>query len=318
MINHFATLLSNLNLDYSSSVKDYYAIDIGNILPVRSSRMETIITDAYELVHTKSKAYSVLIDRNYVQLNLPTELQQFYNVLFPEGSSNYYKIFLLYSYLRLLDSTDRGTEIKNYDSRISYDLSDIKDYFRFNKTTNFVPTNTEYQLLLSGKYANDITANSYRNTFTVYQVNDSREVLVYSNTQNMYYKQGAKMSKNPAGMSSTLSATQSDGRVSKEIYIGGTGLFFSITGPLDYFMSTADKRWSFSVEAPFVFDFNEKLKELNISSRVVDNMLTYKRDSCNLTYERLWQMHHNDVYKMVGLILAYVERVNLVWANTQM
>jgi len=62
-----------------------------------------------------------------------------------------------------------------------------------------------------------------------------------------------------------------------------------------------------------VFDFNAKLNELLLNSLAVDDMLNYSKELCSTTYENLWRTHYNVVYKFVGLLLAYVERVNLVW-----
>ena len=316
MVNHFATLLANIDLSYTDITKRYKhlnnsAIDLG------TTKNQKITTSIFDLIPKKVYKYSVLIARNYIPIALPYELESFYNLLFPDNSSNYYKLFLLYNYLRLVEATDRKKDITKYDGRISYDINSIEEYFRFDKKTKPLSSSPEFQLLLNGSYIVDETVNNYKNDFIIYQIDSSRDILVYSTTQQLFYKKGEKPKKNPTGMAHVLSIG-ADSKLSQVIDIPGTGLTFCITGPLDNFMSSANKRWGFSVENAFKFDFKDLLDNIEKNSRIVENMLNYNRASSNLTYERLWQMHYNDVYRFVGLLLSYIEKVNTVWQNARM
>jgi hemolysin activation/secretion protein len=99
--------------------------------------------------------------------------------------------------------------------------------------------------------------------------------------------------------------------------MGDTGLSVTLTGDFNNlttgFTKTSNKRWSFIAEAPFSFDMGEKINNLNIKYRHVERMFEYNRNSCNSTYENMWNQHFNDTYKLTGLLLAYVERMNLLW-----
>jgi hypothetical protein len=222
----------------------------------------------------------------------------------------------LYSYLRIVDSTDRKDDIKKYDNRLTYDLSSIEEYFRFYKKTSPVASDQNYTILVSGDLKTDEQVNGYKNDFVIYQQENSRNLYVYSITQSRFYKKGQAPSKNPTGMENLLSFGSSASS-SNLIEIGDTGLRFAIAGPLDNFMTTADKRWGFSAEAPFKFDFNECLKHLEQNTRIVEEMLAFDSDKCDLSYTNLWQMHYNGVYRLAGLLLAYVQRVNIVCQNAQ-
>lgn len=316
MVNHFATLLANIDLSYIASVKKYRHLST-NTLDLGTQKNQKIVTDLFGFLTQKIYKYSVLIARNYTPVNLPHDLASFYNLLFPENCSNYYKLFLLYSYLRLIDATDRKKDILIYDKRISYDINSIEEYFRFDKKSKVLSSNPDFQLLLNGTYTVDETVNNYKNDFIVYQLENTRNLLVYSTTQQLFYKKGEIPSKNPTDMSHVLSIESGD-NLSQVIDIFGTGLSFRITGPLPNFMVTANKRWGFSVENSFKFDFNETLKNIEKNTRIVDNMFNYNRNKSNLTYERIWQMHYNDMYRLAGLLLAYVEKVNTIWQNVRM
>lgn len=314
MVNHFATLLTNLDMSYMDSVKREKSIHASSVLV--TARDQRIVTSLYEIFLQKAYKYSVLLARNYTPVKLPNSLDNFYKLLFPENSSLYYKLFLLYSYLRIVDSTDRKDDIKKYDNRLTYDLSSIEEYFRFYKKTSPVASNQNYSLLVSGDLKTDEQTNGYKNDFVIYQQENSRNLYVYSITQSRFYKKGQAPSKNPIGMENLLSFGSSASS-SNLIDIGDTGLRFVIAGPLDDFMTTSDKRWGFSAEAPFEFDFNQCLKQLEQNTRIVEEMLAFSSDKCDLSYTNLWQMHYNGVYRLAGLLLAYVQRVNIVCQNAQ-
>lgn len=57
---------------------------------------------------------------NYLSLDLPKELIKVYDVLFPKGISRLYKIFLIQNYLNIIKAADLEAEILKFDSRISY------------------------------------------------------------------------------------------------------------------------------------------------------------------------------------------------------
>lgn len=81
--------------------------------------------------------------------------------------------------------------------------------------------------------------------------------------------------------------------------------------PVD-FLSTGNKVWVFSTNVPPKFNLLDKISEITSRDYVVQNMLEFSRDLCNVTYENIWDQHYNSIYRFAGLLLAYVERVNIV------
>jgi hypothetical protein len=103
--------------------------------------------------------------------------------------------------------------------------------------------------------------------------------------------------------------------ISKSVAIGDTGLSFSLSGSFDNFISSAVRTWEFTAESPFRFDFQAKIDELTNHQHLIDRMLAYRHSECTSTYENIWNMHYNSVYRLVGLLFAYVERVNLTYVS---
>jgi hypothetical protein len=258
-----------------------------------------------------------LINKDYLPQVLPLELQNTYNILFPPNTSLYYKHFLVYCYLRIIAAAGLRNSTLSYDKRTTYDLDDFTDYFRFSRATISESNDPDFKILISGKIKGAETLKYYANNFVVRQIENSDSVLVFSTTQEEYYKFGKLPSKNPEGMEIALTPNPASPGVSSIIPVGDTGMYFSITGPFQGgntdFSTTSFKTWSFTVETPFNFDFSSKLKELENSYQLVDNMFLKYKESCDPSYEYLWRQHFNSVYRLAGLLLGYVERVNLLW-----
>lgn len=331
MVNHFASLLSNLNL--STPGPSEQPIFLGGEIPIgesESSDPTFLLSDESGIPiflggelssfgNQIGKAYCPLVYRQYIAIPLPPQLQKFHSVLFPESASFFYKQYLLYSYLKLISATDWANHVGIYDSRITYNLSDIKDYFKFFRKSEPVSNNSKYKMLLIGNIKSEEDVAGAQNNFIVKQAPNPQNLLVYSLTQKKYYKQGKESSSIASGMDTPVELATPT--TSKIIQIGDTGLSFYITGQLGAtpsIFSEDNNIWSFSAEAPLIFDYSAKINELNVISSVVEDMLEYGRASCNTSYENLWKTHYNIIYRFAGLLLAYVERVNILWQKRQM
>jgi hypothetical protein len=314
MVNHFASLLSNLNLyAMAQTAVSYLLLSSDNYDIVTDDSYLIDLAGEYERSSELVKLVSPLVNNNYNQISLPLDLQKFHNILFPESASSYYKQFLLYCYLRIIESTDRHEDIKKYDHRVSYNLDLIFDYFKFNRVYLSSDNPKEYKLLVFGKMLNSASANYYSNSFIISQIPNTTGVQVYSYTQNQYYKPFSLPVASANNSTITLSA--SNPGITDAVAIGDTGLFFSIVGNFQNFISPYTRSWEFTAEAPFRFDFLAKMQEFKTYQHIVTKMLDYRRAECDMTYENIWNLHHSDVYKLAGLLLAYVERVNLIYAG---
>ena len=148
MYNHFATLLGNLDLTYTAPMQESYLLgdELYDFLGTASG--DYLALDDYYVTIKTAKTASVLVNKSYAQLNLPAPLKKFYDILFPSTASEYYKQFLLYCYLRLVDASDKAADIKVYDPRLTYVLDEITDYFRFTKISIPRGNNLNYRLLV--------------------------------------------------------------------------------------------------------------------------------------------------------------------------
>lgn len=318
MVNHFASLLSNLDLSSTMGDRDEYllaggSLDTAEFFLVTRGGDRIYLSGAVEQESIKS--YSALTYKYYIPLELPPELENFRSLLFAERGAKYYQQFLLYCYLRLLAATNLKDYVKVYDKRITYDLEEFSEYFRSSRLSPTTTNDTRFKLLVHGNMPTDDSSESFANHVVVGQLHNTSAISIYSVTQAEYYKPGKFASKRIDGMSVELLdfIDPSNPRVTKPIALSDTGLSISLTGPLDQLTSTANKVWTFSTEAPFIFDFPAKLALIKNSDRKVDAMLSYSKDSVNPAFEYIWRAHPNSIYALAGLLLAYVERVNLVW-----
>ena len=319
MVNHFATLLANLSLLELGPVEQLYILqDQLDALLVTDTQNAINLDQFYTM--EPDKVYNILINRTYSKLTLPPVLQRFHEILFPANTSDYYKLFLLFSYLRLIAATDKAEHVKLYDSRIAYDLNEIQSYFRLAGITGTLSSDPLYSILPSGKILNTETVNASSIKFIVQQVDNSGNLVIFSPTQLKYYKQGFSPSSNITGMLTSLEFG-ADPYTSKPVVVGDTGLSFNLTGPIGDtgtgtdFSTSSYKTWAFAVDTSLSFDFLTKMNELETRQNLVDAMLGFERDSCTLTYENMWRMHPNSAYRLAGLLLAYVERIEVVWPS---
>jgi hypothetical protein len=147
----------------------------------------------------------------------------------------------------------------------------------------------------------------------VRQVNNLSQVTIFSDIDKLYYNNAGFKNTPASDMNVTISQLSGSTTLTNPIYIGGTGLYFTISGPLSTFTSTSNKYWNFIAESPMVFDFPDLLKKLKQRETTVDRMLEYGTAPDDSTNENLWRQHFNDVYKFAGLINAYVAKVNNIW-----
>jgi hypothetical protein len=317
MFNHFATLLSNLNPNTVSGTVQDILLSVDGGEDILGNVEEFLSVSEYFTTINVQTLQSLFVNPTFQPVSLPKPLQRVYDVLFPPTTSTYYKQFLLHCYLHLIASTDYAHTVRLYDSRITYDLSEISGYFKFNRFSDVLSSSPAYKLLPIGRYVNTTTTVGAANAFVVSQIENSAQVLLYSITQRKYYAPGKPPSSTSADMEVTLLQDMQDAFTTQTLSIGDTGVSFSLVGVQGVtfadFTTTADKRWFFTAEAPFNFDFLEKIKTLETQVAAVDSMFEYLHTECDGSHEHLWRQHHNSVYRLVGLLLAFVSRANIVW-----
>lgn len=322
MVNHFATLLGNLPLvtrklknvpyalgDTDPEIDEFFSSDDGASL--------IALEESYtSLVYSREE--SLFTNRHFTQLNLPPELENFHKLLFPPTASLYYKHFLLYCYLRVIAGTSLSEATSLYDSRVSYDLKEVQEYFRFNRVSSTLSSDPNYHLVVKGDFKADETISYHLNNFVIRQIEASPYVLVYSTTQGLYYPKQGPPSTSAENMSILLEL-DSISSASKPVNIGDTGLSFFITGPFDSvdlgIGAKSDRTWSFTSESELTFNLLEKLQELERKYAIVDNMLAQRSSVDDESYRNVWNMHFNPAYRFSALLVLFVNRVNILWQS---
>ncbi len=127
---------------------------------------------------------------------------------------------------------------------------------------------------------------------------------MYSTVRDIYINGSNQYPSDDVGAEITLDFTEI---VSTPVVIGSTGISFSIGGG-PTFTDSADKTWEFLVEAPFSFRFDEIFSDLLTSN--TSALFKYKPTVDVSTYENLWNKHFNPVYRVAGLLLAYVTKLS--------
>lgn len=313
MVNHFATLLFNhtrtpVESVYTSSV--FLADGFGNIITDEELNYIAVEASMTQQAQT-DELNSKLLNRNFTGIQLPPPLARFHNILFPQDFSTKHKHFLLYCYLRIVAASDRSSDTLTHDQRLTYNLDEIKDYFKFSKIV-VNKNNNPYSLLVSGKYEAPEESEDRFNSFVIKQKADTSDVFIYSATQRLFYSPTKPASRQSEGMEVSLNIAPGTNS-SSSISVGDTGLQFVLTRPnmSDNFNSTGNKLWSFNAQIPYFFSTTDKFEELLQYQDIVDGMLNYS--ITNSTYQNIWKQHFNPVYRMAGLLLAYVDKVHTLW-----
>jgi hypothetical protein len=365
MVNHFASLLYNKPASKIKGTTHNFSLaggDEGKTLEGSEEGVSLITSDFFTTINIYSNL-NTFIARDYTELRLPVELSSFYDLLFNSGASEYYSKFTLYNYLKAVASTTLADRVKDFDTRITYDLASVTEYFSTKRMSETRSSDPRFKLIVSGSGVADERSNASINDYVIMQEANTANVLAFSATQKEYYAPGKPPSKRPAGMSVPITLNPDNKTLSQLIELPGTGFTVSITGPmlatipsewdaatsykkgdnvlygvktytsktthvnsttpeldstnwLEYklvdFLTAGNKIWSFSTNIPPKFDLIGKIKEIDSRDYVVDNMLSFHKDGCDVNHENIWRQHYNDVYRFAGLLLAYVERVNLV------
>lgn len=240
------------------------------------------------------------IPANYSPINLPSALQNFYNELIPLNSSTEQKKFLVHCFLNIIDSVGLTSEIELFDSRITYSLTD-ETFFGVNKLSD-IKTNNSHNLNITGElnYNNELIATTYE--FEIGQVGATSNIYIYSTTDNTYYGQSSK-SNSPIGIALTFN----DG-ISNVVKIFNTGIQFTISENTD-FTASPNKRWSFVVQTKFEFDTYKLFMKLK-ASKATEQMINHLSELNNPNYLNLWNQHYNYLYRLAGLFLVYLNKVN--------
>lgn len=245
----------------------------------------------------------------YQPISLPQALSGVYEILFPSHCSSYHKIYLMYCYLRVLESTGFSQEAGQQDVRITYALDAVSEYFRVNRLTK--GGDASFEIITSGQFNKDNSSDYYYDSFQISQVGLTPKVLVYSQALQAYVNNSDKSPTPTQDYMITIQLAPGATTLSKAFKLGDSGMSCQLAGDFSKFNDT-NKNWTVTVESPFVFDFAKLLATLKSNNSIVEDMLAYTSDSSQ-TYEDIYRKYFNPVYQLAALLLCYYDRVNKLW-----
>jgi len=243
------------------------------------------------------------IPSSFLQLPLPAPFSEVNAILFPSGSSRSYKQFLAHHYLNIIRAAGLEERLKDFDSRISYPL-DRSDFFKIHRNSNPFVSNSAYPIFVYGKFRGNETNDSFYDNFEITQVSNTTKVLIYSTVRKKYMNGNSLYDTAEVAAENQLSFVDN---LSVPIIIGSTGISFSIDGGAT-FTGTANKSWQFLVESPFE---TQVVKIINaLSNLPLERLFQLPSRIDTKTFENLWKKHYNPVYRLAGLLLTYVSKLD--------
>jgi len=240
------------------------------------------------------------IPREFAALTLPAELGQIRDILYPSGSSRYFRIALAHSYLNIVQGAGLQSYVTESDTRISYDLSDSQ-FFKLNRTSSVKASSIYFPLFVSGELTNNIANRYHYEAIKITQNGSYAEVFVYSIPNGVYYSTTGAY---PEGEQQPIELGLLD-TVTNVIPIGNTGLSFSI-GLGGDFTATGNKTWSFLCETPFNFYPLTTFEELD----KINTLKTLLKYSPNQELEDIYTTSTSRLIKLAVLLVLYVQAIN--------
>lgn len=239
------------------------------------------------------------IPSKFTPIPLPRKLENIHLALFPETASRFYRMVLAHTYLNIIDSAGLTDEVKAYDNRISYDLTN-SDFFKVNIISNPKTSNLQFPIFVSGQLTQFDDREYYYDVFLIQQKEDSLNISVYSRTKAKYLLGLSEFEdKNDALIPLSFS-----GGASNICFAGSSGLRFNIGGTNSLFQDTGNKTWEFTAESPIKIDIPSIFESL-LALDPFKILKSFKVDIAD--YEHIWNDQKNILYKLAAFLLAYVK-----------
>ena len=228
---------------------------------------------------------------------LPKALSDFHNLIYPSDATREYKLFLAFTYLRIIQAAGKNEAFSLKDPRITYDMADDGSLFLFNRTSNPQARDSVFKMTVTGNYvfpADYHAKSEIRITVYEQEVGGSLTVLISNESDTLY--------------THSMAPLVYTNYVSAPITLTGTNLTIQITNT-GQDEQEYPNAWTLLCQGPYVFNFTGLMASLKDNAMLVEAMLDYRRDLGIDTYENLWKSHPNSVYRLAGLLISYVLRI---------
>ena len=270
-----------------------------------------LLNEAGENINPENKSY--FIARNYAPIILPSQLKKVHDVLFPIDSSCYHKQFLCSSYLKIIEGARSYKVFESLDSRVTYDLSKLEEYFRVARISAPISSSVDFNLLVFGTPAEEYKKNYYFETYTIKQIGSTPAVYIYRDNDKIYINKDKESNYLYGAFEIPLELATNSTTQTKEIALGNTGLTFVINGKMSDFTHTKDKYWNFIVESPMIFEFYEVYNNLKRQASLTEAFFKYEETNEDKENYTIWSKHFNTLYAFSALLNTYVDKVDRLW-----
>lgn len=257
-------------------------------------------------------AYDLHLDKNYSALDLPLDLQELHDVLYPTNDIEV-KRRLTHIYMSVITACGLEPAMLALDPRVTYDITRNQDFFKVRTCSTGYPSS--YSAFASGCHV-----RVFNNEFTPVdsqQAFDYRVVITQiSNTNQVQLEYGYDSLETIPGSPVTLTFTDGFSQV-VPVYNPAlpTNLMFefSIHSPTS-FTGTSDKAWDVALTVP-----NEKILTSQFAAlaamhgKVTSAFAKYQGSPGTANYDSLWEKHHNPAYRLAGFLVGLVYRMNTLY-----
>ncbi len=246
---------------------------------------------------------TLLINKSYTDLESPAHipssfseydydpvLSKIFTLLYPANISVTQRLAVGHNLLKVVQAAGLEADLGLFDSRLTYPL-DTFEFFKYNQISGIVSSHEDAVLKVYGTLGSRV--DRHFEEFTITQDSSS---LVTNIT----------MSEIPTDVPE-FSLVFTAG-VSQSVSIPTTDLTFRIT--TDTAAPAYERTWVFRAEAPIQYDIRNLLSVLENETNAIDEMLLWTPKFDTTNYENLWRLHDNPVYRIAGLLLAFVARLD--------
>jgi len=252
-------------------------------------------------------AYNTHIAPEYSPIVLPLDLAEVYGIFYP--SSNFVaKLQLTHAYMALIAGCGLEEAITALDPRVTYDLQGSKTFITPRAISVGVPTTTEAQdpaialRVFNYEYLPAWLDSRIVRSVSIEQQTNTNNIRVYENASQIGSQSTLSFS---GGLSNVITVPNPDNAANK--------LFdFNIKHPTSpAFTATSGKKWTVTFTIPALDLISRQLAVCKSKLGAINSVLSKYSSVPNAqSYDKLWATHFNDNFRLAGLFIGLIYRMN--------
>ena len=252
---------------------------------------------------SESAAHTNHIAKDYIHVPLTASLTNIYNILFPT-SDLASKLKLLYIYEQCVRGAGLSKAITSLDSRVDYDIATLSTSLfspaKVSKIYQTGGTTSNIQIVTTGFYAPLDLWNLTDKVLTFTQGDSGNaKVLVISEGGTTLATITLDIPNSVAGETDWLDLPISN-------------IKFKVIQTTDMLIANYSKSWQLTLHPTLDFSVNRILTNLESASSDITSMFNLKSKLDAKPYDRLYQSHFNALYRLAGLLVSFVYRVDYI------